>query len=142
MPFPSKTHWTALLAIGLPLIVSGCAQTGNQEYMSSPSATVPSDVNAMTLAQRLEQDGNYANAVGIFQQVAAAEPQNIDALIGMGDCYLALGSLDNAALGYARALEINPNSTRALRGLASARMMKGEPQFAVAHLEKAVQIDG
>jgi Flp pilus assembly protein TadD len=96
----------------------------------------------MTLAQQLEKDGNYANAVGIFQQVAAAEPQNIDALLGIGDCYLALGSLDNAALGYARALEVNPNSTRALRGLASARMMKGEPQFAVAHLEKAVQIDG
>ncbi len=144
MPFPSKAHWTAILAIGLPLIISGCAQTqtGSQEYVGSPSATVPSDVNAMTLAQKLEQDGNYANAVGIFQQVAAAEPQNIDALLGIGDCYLALGALDNAALGYARALEINPNSSRALRGLGSARMMKGEPQFAIAHLEKAVQIDG
>lgn len=142
MPFPSKAHWTAILAIGLPLIISGCAQTGNQEYMGSPSATVPSDVNAMTLAQKLERDGNYANAVGIFQQIAAAEPQNIDALLGIGDCYLALGSLDHAALGYARALEINPNSSRALRGLGSARMMKGEPQFAIAHLEKAVQIDG
>ena len=87
MPFPSKTHWTAILAIGLPLIISGCAQTGSQEYTSSPSATVPSDVNAMTLAQQLEKDGNYANAVGIFQQVAAAEPQNIDALLGIGDCY-------------------------------------------------------
>jgi len=142
MPFPSKTHWTAILAIGLPLIVSGCAQSENQDYMSSPTATAPSNVNAMTLAQKLERDGNYANAASMYQQAAAADPRNIDALIGMGDCYLALGSLDYAALGYARALEINPNSSRALRGLGTARMMKGEPQFAVAQLEKAVQIDG
>ncbi len=142
MPFPSKAHWTAILAIGLPLIVSGCAQSESQSYMSSPTATVPSNVNAMTLAQKLEKDGNYANAVSMYKQAAAADPQNIDALVGMGDCYLALGSLDNAALGYARALEVNPNNSRALRGLGTARMMKGEPQFGVAQLEKAVQIDG
>jgi Flp pilus assembly protein TadD len=142
MPFPSKTHWTAILAIGLPLIVSGCAQSESQDYMSSPTATVPSNVNAMTMAQKLESDGNYANAASLYQQAAAADPQNIDALLGIGDCYLALGSLDNAALGYARALEVNPNSSRALRGLGTARMMKGEPQFAVAQLEKAIQIDG
>ena len=142
MPFPSKAHWTAILAIGLPLIVSGCAQSENQEYMSSPTATAPSNVNAMTLAQKLENDGNYANAASMYQQAVTADPQNIDALLGLGDCFLALGSLDNAALGYARALEINPNNSRALRGLGTARMMKGEPQFAVAQLEKAVQIDG
>lgn len=142
MPFPSKAHWTAILAIGLPLIVSGCAQSESQDYMSSPTATVPSNVNAMTLAQKLEKDGNYANAASLYQQAAATDPQNIDALIGMGDCYLALGSLDNAALGYARALELNPNNGRALRGLGTARMMNGEPQFAVALLEQAVQVDG
>ena len=142
MPFPTKTHWTAILAIGLPLIVSGCTQTGYQDEMSAPTASVPNDVNAMTLAQKLQADGNYANAVNIYQQVAATNPSNIDALLGMGDCYLAIGSLDNAALSYARAIEINPNSSRGLRGLGSARMMKGEPQFAVAHLEKAVQLDG
>lgn len=142
MPFPTKAHWTAILAIGLPLIVSGCAQPGNQDQMSAPTASESGNVNAMTLAHQLEADGNYANAASIYQQVAAADPTNIDALLGMGDCYLAIGSLDNAALVYARAIEINPNSSRALRGLGSARMMKGEPQFAVAHLEKAVQIDG
>ncbi|MFM9844742.1 MAG: tetratricopeptide repeat protein [Dongiaceae bacterium] len=142
MPFPSKAHWTAILAIGLPLIVSGCAQTGTPGYTSSPSATAPSNVNAMTLAQKLERDGNYGNAANLYQQVAATDPRNIDALLGIGDSYLALGSLDNAALGYARALEVNPNSGRALRGLGTTRMMKGEPQFAVTHLEKAVQIDG
>jgi Flp pilus assembly protein TadD len=142
MPFRSKAHWTAILAIGLPLIVSGCAQTGNPDYPGSPTAAESGNVDAMGLAQKLERDGNYANAASIYQQVATAEPQNIDALLGIGDCYLAIGSLDYAALGYARALEVNPNNTRALRGLASARMMKGEPQFAVAHLEKAIQIDG
>ena len=131
MPFPTKAHWTAILAIGLPLIVSGCTQTGNQDSEFAPTAIV---------AQRCQCDDVGAEAGGGRQlrqcrrasisRLRPPNPSNIDALLGMGDCYLAIGSLDNAALGYARALEVNPNSSRGLRGLGSARMMKGEPQFA------------
>jgi len=147
MPFRSKAHWTAVLAIGLPLIISGCAQTEKQKSVAptagaaAPAPVVPSNVNAMSLAQDLEAEGNYANATVLYQQAVANNPQNIQALLGLGDSYLAIGSLDQAALAFAQALELDPNNGRALRGLASARIMKGEPQFAVAQLEKAVQID-
>src|SRR5262245_44021977 len=145
MLFPRKAHWTAILAIGLPLVISGCSQTGNQNSMaataSTPAPTNISNINAMTLAQNLEAEGNYANAAIMYQQAVAANPQNVQALLGFGDCSLAVGSLDQAALAYARVLEFEPSNGRALRGLASARIMKGEPQFAVAQLEKAIQVD-
>jgi Flp pilus assembly protein TadD len=149
MSFRSKAHWTTILAIGLPLIISGCAQTERQNN-ATPSATapapapapsIPSNVNALTLAQNLEADGNYSNAAVMYQQAVANNPQDLQAVLGLGDSYLATGILDQAALAYAQALEIDPNSSRALRGLASARIMKGEPQFATAQLEKAIKID-
>lgn len=146
MSFRSKAHWTAILAIGLPLIISGCAQTERQNNVAptaaaTPAPSTPSNVNALSLAQNLEADGNYANAAVMYQQAVANNPQNIQAILGLGDSYLATGVLDQAALAYAQALEIDPNNSRALRGLASARIMKGEPQFATAQLEKAIQID-
>src|SRR5262245_55970736 len=144
MLFPRKAHWTAILAIGLPLVISGCTQTGDQNSMaataSNPAPIDASNINVMTLAQNLEADGNYANAAIMYQQAVAANPQNVQALLGFGDCSLAVGSLDQAALAYAQVLEFEPSNGRALRGLASARIMKGEPQFAVAQLEKAIQV--
>lgn len=147
MSFRSKAHWTAILAIGLPLIISGCAQTEKHNSVAptatstAPAPSTPSNVNALTLAQNLEAEGNYANAAGMYQQAVANNPQDLQAVLGLGDSYLATGALDHAALAYAQALEIDPNSVRALRGLASARIMKGEPQFATAQLEKAIKID-
>jgi Flp pilus assembly protein TadD len=95
----------------------------------------------MSLAQSLEAEGNYANAAIMYQQAVGNDPQNIQALLGFGDCSLAVGSLDQAALAFARALDLDPSNGRALRGLASARIMKGEPQFAVAQLQKAIQVN-
>ena len=74
----------------------------------------------MSLAQNLEAEGNYANAAIMYQQALAANPQNVEALLGIGDTTLAGGSIDQAALGYAQALELEPNNSRALRGLANA----------------------
>src|SRR5262245_58829839 len=103
MLFPRKAHWTAVLAIGLPLVISGCSQTGDQNTMSATAAgpaPAVSNVNALTLAQNLEAEGNYANAAIMYQQAVGANPQNIQALLGFGDCSLAVGSLDQAALAY------------------------------------------
>jgi Flp pilus assembly protein TadD len=148
MPFPTKAHWTAILAIGLPLVISGCSQTAEQNNMAAtapapaPVTTVSTaNVNASTLARDLEAEGNYANAAMMYQQAVANNPNDIQALLGLGDNNLAIGALDQAAMAYAQVLELDPNNSRGLRGLASARIMKGEPQFAVAQLERAVQIN-
>jgi Flp pilus assembly protein TadD len=140
MAFRSKAHWTAVLAIGLPLVISGCAQTGSSDYAGSKPSAAP-NVNSMTLAQKLRDDGNHANAAIMYQQAVTADPSNAEAWIGLGDSQLKTGAFPQAEGAFMRALQLQPNNTRALHGLAKARILKGEPQFATAQLEKVIQID-
>jgi len=137
-----KRHWATLLAIGLPLLVGGCASSG----MPTPTTSLPhqaagaAPTNAFALAERLRAEGNVTSAVSMYQQAHYANPGDIRPLLGLGDCFLAMGTNADAAQAYGSALSIDPNNLEALRGLGHARILMGQPQFAVSQYQTAVRI--
>ncbi len=136
-----KRHWATLLAIGLPLLVGGCASSGT----STPTASLPGQANAtptnpLALAERLKAEGNISSAVSMYQQAHQANPGDIRPLIGLADSLLAMSANADAAKAYGAALSIEPNNLDALRGLGHTRILLGQPQFAVTQYQTAVRI--
>jgi Flp pilus assembly protein TadD len=136
-----KRHWATLLAIGLPLVVGGCAGSG----MPTPAGSPPTQATAATtnpfaLAERLRAEGNVSSAVSMYQQAHQANPGDIRPLLGLGDCLLAISANADAAQAYGSALQIDPNNLEALRGLGHARILLGQPQFAVTQYQAAVKL--
>ena len=136
-----KRHWATLLALGLPLVVGGCASSG----MSTPTGSQPRQATAATtnplaLADRLKAEGNVSSAVSMYQQAHQANPGDIRPLLGLGECLLAISANADAAQAYGAALQIDPNNLEALRGLGHARILLGQPQFAVSQYQTAVKV--
>ena len=139
----SKRHWATLLAVGLPLVVGGCAG-GMGTHGAAPApqqrATNASHLDALTLADRLKAEGNFSSAAAMYQQAAQANPGDARPLLGMGDSLLAVGSNAEAAQAYSSALQLQPSNLEALRGLGHARILLGQPQFALAQYQTALSI--
>jgi Flp pilus assembly protein TadD len=139
----SKRHWATLLAVGLPLIVGGCAGgmgTPHGGPTAPPEATKTSRMDALALADQLKAEGNFSSAASMYQQAAQANPSDVRPLLGLGDSFLAVGSNANAAQAYSAALSIQPNNLDALRGLGHARILLGQPQFALTQYQTALKM--
>jgi Flp pilus assembly protein TadD len=139
----SKRHWATLLAVGLPLVVGGCAG-GMGTKGAAPTAAAPqakaSHMDALTLADRLKSEGNFSSAVAMYQQAAQANPGDVRPLLGMAESLLAMGSNADAAQAYGAALALQPNNLDALRGLGHARILLGQPQFALTQYQTALKV--
>ncbi len=136
----SKRHWATLLAVGLPLLASGCAGGMGTHGGPTPPAPNASHMDALALADRLKADGNFSSAVSMYQQASQANPSDARPLSGLGECLLAMGSNADAAQAYSAALAIQPSNLEALRGLGHARILLGQPQFAVTQYQTALKI--
>lgn len=137
----SNRHWATLLAVGLPLLVAGCAGGGMATHggPAAPEANA-SHMDALALADRLRAEGNFSSAVSMYQQANQAHPNDVRPWLGLGECLLAMGSNADAAQAYSGALGIDPNNIEALRGLGHARILLGQPQFAVTQYQTALKV--
>jgi len=140
----SNRHWATLLAVGLPLLVAGCAGGGMPTHGGPAAPGAPeanaSHMDALTLADRLKSEGNFSSAVSMYQQANQAHPDDVRPWLGLGECLLAMGSNADAAQAYSGALGIEPNNLEALRGLGHARILLGQPQFALAQYQTALKV--
>jgi len=143
----SKRHWATLLAVGLPLVVGGCAGgigAKGGAAPSAPTAAAPqantSRMDALSLAERLKSEGNFSSAAAMYQQAAQANPSDPRPLLGLGDSMLAMGSNAEAAQAYGAALALQPSNLDALRGLGHARILLGQPQFALTQYQTALKL--
>lgn len=143
MSASSKNHWATLLAVGLPLLVGGCAGGGLSNPESAPAPTQKAStahLDALILADRLKAEGNVSSAASMYQQAHQANPGDVRPLLGLGDSFLAMGQNANAAEAYGAALAIQPENLDALRGLGHTRILLGQPQFAVTQYQTAVRL--
>lgn len=138
----SKRHWATFLAVGLPLLVGGCAGSGpaNPYAESAPPGAGATRVDALTLADRLKAEGNTSSAASMYQQAHQANPGDVRPMLGLGESYLAMGANAEAAEAFGAALAVQPNNLDALRGLGHARILLGQPEFALTQYQLAVQL--
>lgn len=85
--------------------------------------------------------GDYQQAVVIFSEILAQDPDNVPAWIGTGDAYSELGDWNRAEPAFAQAAELEPQSYDAQFGHGVSLQMLERLVDAVAAYHRALVID-
>lgn len=114
-------------------------------YTATPLAvnTPHPRTEAYRLAMRAYEHGDWAAALGYFEQVATAEPDAIDMLYYLGEVNRLDGNAAAALQAFENTLARDAEYAPAHLGLARALLMQEKPAPAKARtaLEKAIELD-
>ena len=84
-------------------------------------AAQSSDTEAMALGNRLYEDGSYADAVDVYEELVARGVRSGTLYYNLGNAYFKLGELGRTVLSYRRALSVEPGSGDTVNNLTVAR---------------------
>ena len=104
-------------------------------------ATVKEDLFLKALLG-LEEARQFRVAIDGYHLALTQWPNNLTALIGIGNCYYALGELENAEKILKKAIRYHPNSGPAFNNLAQIFFEQGRKQKALEAAKKAVSLGG
>jgi tetratricopeptide (TPR) repeat protein len=90
----------------------------------------------------IEKARRFRDAIDGYQTVLKRWPYNLPALIGIGNCYYALGELENAEAAFRNAIRLHPESGSAFNNLAQILFEQGRKKEALAAARKAVSLGG
>jgi Flp pilus assembly protein TadD len=99
----------------------------------APAATAAALMQAWEALQR----GQYAQAQTLYDKVEQAEPQNVDALLGLAAIATQRGNTELATRQYSRALELEPRNPTAQAGLISL-LGQADPQLSESRLKQLI----
>jgi tetratricopeptide (TPR) repeat protein len=110
--------------------------------------TTPAGPPTMDRRQALAWVGSTLIAQGrrdlaapVLQELLAADPTNVQALLNLGALAVQAGDADTATRHLTRALELNPDSSEAMVNLAGAHAMQGRRAEALRLYTEAVEAD-
>lgn len=87
------------------------------------------------------REGSYLEAEQVYLQLADLEPDNANAVIGLGASLLLQDKLEQSMEAYQRAVELAPQSVQAHIGLGSAAFRSGQVQLAGQNYRLALDMD-
>jgi len=90
----------------------------------------------------LEEARQFRAAIDGYQMALTQWPRNLTALIGIGNCYYALGELEKAEAVLRKAIRFHPKSGPAFNNLAQIFLEQGRKQEALEAAKKAVSLGG
>ncbi len=93
------------------------------------------------LADEARKSGDFDSAIPLYGRALQANPNGIEAKLGLGQSYLTLGLPDEAAALFRDVLDKRAGEQAARRGLAMAMISMGQAELAERQLEAAVQAD-
>jgi tetratricopeptide (TPR) repeat protein len=90
----------------------------------------------------LEKSRRFRDAIEGYQAVLTRWPENLPALMGIGNCYYALREFANAETAFRKTIGFHPESGSAFNNLAQVLFERGRKQEALAAARKAVSLGG
>ncbi|MBI3037996.1 tetratricopeptide repeat protein [bacterium] len=99
---------------------SAALQERTQAAFSSEDKSVSSDGDNYRKALNNARIGNYSPAIEGFNEVLAADPKNLNALMNLGNVYLSIDQPEEAAVRFYLALQAEKNNSFALNALSKA----------------------
>jgi tetratricopeptide (TPR) repeat protein len=88
-----------------------------------------------------EDAGRLTEAQEKYEQVLAAVPDHVDALVNLGTILFLAGHEPDAACRYLQALTLNPDHAEANYNLANLMEGQGELDAAIIFYKKAIQVE-
>jgi Flp pilus assembly protein TadD len=93
-------------------------------------------------ADEARKAGDLDAAVPLYGRALEANPNGVEAKLGLGQAYLTAGLADEAAALFRDVLDRKAGNQVARRGLALALISMGQPELAERQLEAALLADG
>lgn len=87
------------------------------------------------------KESRYDDAMALYQEVLAAEPQNPSALKHLGDCYFYLEEHKKAEYFYLQYEEIMPGDVRVIYNIGLIAEMRKDYNEAIKKYEAAIRLD-
>jgi cytochrome c-type biogenesis protein CcmH/NrfG len=87
------------------------------------------------------QKDDMQNRIAGVERMLAANPNNLEALIQLGNDYYDIRNFEKAAEAYQKALQIDPRNPNVWSDLGAAFRRLGKPQDAVNSFRKALELD-
>lgn len=79
--------------------------------------------------------------IAALQKEVAANPNNVNAWIDLGNSYFDTNQYDKAISAYQRSLELQPNNANVLTDMGVMYRRSGKPQEAIKAFDKAMEVD-
>lgn len=98
------------------------------------------DSDLRSCALRLAQQGDYAEAIALLNQLVHRHPQNAVAYNNRGLIYFQSGEMQKALHDYNTALQLNPNLASAYNNRANYYAACGELAAALADYDRAIDL--
>jgi cytochrome c-type biogenesis protein CcmH/NrfG len=124
-----------ILAISGVIIFTGSKTTKTQ---ADPHAGMPPQENQMPPAPDSTQ---MLEHIKVLESQLTSDPNNYEALVGLGNTYYDMNSSAKAIEYYEKALKINPNDAPVMVDLGAMYRQAGEFDKALGLFNKAIQID-
>jgi hypothetical protein len=100
------------------------------------------EIKYLTAVLGLEKSRQFQAAVIGYQTALIRWPASLNARIGLGNSYYALGDLKGAESAFREATDLHPDSAAAFNNLAYVLLEQGRNPEALAAAQKAVELGG
>jgi tetratricopeptide (TPR) repeat protein len=115
-------------------------RTEAREHLETAIRLKPSPGAKYNLGNMLMEDGDFAGAESIYQQVLATEPPFIEARYNLALCLVKLGQTDNAISELSAVIAAQPTNSGARLNLGSALAAQNRMEEAAAVFQQQVAL--
>ncbi len=145
-PFRSKPNYplkskAVLSTARYPRLRNRLSQPAHRFSIDSWLSRADADLLLRKQAQYEAKQGNYANAIKIFNQLIARETKNPTHFVNRGLMYSNLQCYDEALADYSWAIELNPELGRAYSNRANLHAVRQNWRDAIADYDRAIDLN-
>ena len=110
-----------LLQDGLGLVSKGATEEAESKFREAIRVARDCCDGYLQLAYLREKTGEWAEAIGIYEDLLEQVPDQLEAHFRIGTCYEKLKRWDKAVETYRRSLAVNPNQPPVIQALEAAK---------------------
>jgi len=139
VPALHRLRARALAAVLCTLGVAACATSPIPDQTHNLGEIKDKAKVSQQLADAARQGGDYAGAVELYRKMLQAGGDPFQAHLGLGDCLLATGALDDSEKEYQAAAVVAPDRPEAQLGLGRVLLAKHRPEQALGAFDLALK---
>lgn len=140
MKTPTQQRISKIALLTCLLTLAGCATGQDTRQASSPVKAEDKAAQLVGYCQRLQQDGDLANAAGFCDRALEYDPTNKVALLSLARILEERRAPREAAQAYRAILVLEPDNAEARYGLGKTYVALEQYKLAREQLELALQI--
>jgi hypothetical protein len=123
-----------------PPLQSPAAAPKSQPAVEPPRAPSRASAELVAEGRRLFEAGRSRKAQALFEQALADQPDDVEALVGMGYVQLDRGKVKEAIASLERALDRDGSNARAAFGLAESYRQQGNRSAALTNFKRFLKL--